>query len=85
MVAWMKLTKNENSTSKILIINEDSQSPFLIDLIQNEANSSSIKLFKYSKLKKSNKTINLFETSEVYIYNIYFFKIIIIYDFKVLI
>ena len=66
------------TTSKVLIINEDIQRPFLIDLIQNKSSSQELNnskcLFDYFKLDKSNKTINFFETSEVYKPNILSFS-----------
>lgn len=69
------------TTSKVLIINEDTQRPFLIDLIQNKTENKieSNQFFDYLKFEKSNKTINLYESSEVYI--IYFFTFFFILNY----
>ena len=53
------------TTSKVVIINEDYQCPFLIDLIQNHKPNHLNQQFQYLKYQSSEKTINLFELSEV--------------------
>ena len=54
-------------TAKVVIINEDEQKPFVIDSLIG-ARTEQTSCFKYVKQKLNEKTINIFECSEVSIY-----------------
>ena len=53
--------------SKVVVINEDKQKPLLVRLLAGDASNKNISngLFRYGTLAKSNKTVNLYECSEV--------------------
>jgi len=61
------------TTSKTVIINEDSQPLFLIDILIDKQNTSetdnqSKNIFKFSQIKISNKKVNIFECLEVSVF-----------------
>ena len=61
---------NMFTTSKTVIINEDTQCLFLIDVLVDikktpDTAAQSKKIFSYAQVENSNKKINLFECNEV--------------------
>ena len=58
------------TTSKTVIINEDSQPLFLIDILIDKQHTAETadqpkKIFNFTQIKRFNKKLNIFEFSEV--------------------
>jgi hypothetical protein len=58
--------------SKAVIINDEKQNPFLVNLLSKDVSNKKISngLFRYGSLSTSKRTVNLYECSEVISFNL---------------